>query len=63
MSMHTIGFTKFATIAAAALVAVAGFAIAGPLTPPVGGVGSTMKTLTEVEPRFAINGTNTPGAT
>lgn len=39
----------------------AGTAKAGPLTPPVGAVGSTMKTLAEVEPRIAINLTNTPG--
>ncbi len=47
-----------------ALVALAGFAaasMAGPLTPPSGPVTSTGKTLTEVEPRIAINATNTPG--
>ena len=36
-------------------------AIAGPLNPPSGAVGSTYKTLTEVEPRIAIDSTNTPG--
>ncbi|MFO0835554.1 MAG: right-handed parallel beta-helix repeat-containing protein [Phycisphaerales bacterium] len=36
-------------------------AIAGPLNPPGGAVSSTYKTLTEVEPRIAINSTNTPG--
>ena len=36
-------------------------ALAGPLTPPAGPVTSSMKTLTEVEPRIAINQTNTPG--
>lgn len=36
-------------------------AIAGPLTPAAGPVTSTMKTLTEVEPRIAINAANTPG--
>lgn len=35
--------------------------IAGPLTPAVGPVVSTNKTLAEVEPRIAINATNTPG--
>ncbi len=35
--------------------------IAGPLTPPAGPVAPTLKTLTEVEPRTAINATNTPG--
>ncbi len=34
---------------------------AGPLNPPSGAVGSTGKTLTEVEPRIAISATNTPG--
>lgn len=34
---------------------------AGPLNPPGGAVSSTYKTLTEVEPRIAINATNTPG--
>lgn len=34
---------------------------AGPLNPPPGPVTSTYKTLTEVEPRIAINATNTPG--
>ncbi|MCC6227880.1 MAG: right-handed parallel beta-helix repeat-containing protein [Phycisphaerales bacterium] len=34
---------------------------AGPLKPPGGAVSSTYKTLTEVEPRIAINSTNTPG--
>jgi len=35
--------------------------VAGPLNPPAGAVSSTYKTLTEVEPRIAINATNTPG--
>jgi parallel beta-helix repeat protein len=34
---------------------------AGPLDPPAGAVSSTLKTLAEVEPRIAINATNTPG--
>lgn len=34
---------------------------AGPLNPPAGPITSTYKTLTEVEPRIAINATNTPG--
>ncbi len=52
---------------AASLVSVvsglvlASAAFAGPLTPPAGPVASTYKTLTEVEPRVAINATNTPG--
>lgn len=36
-------------------------AFAGPINPPAGPVTSTMKTMTEVEPRIAINSTNTPG--
>lgn len=44
-----------------AISSFAGTSLAGPLNPPVGAVSSTMKTLTEVEPRIAINATNTPG--
>ena len=47
-----VGFTML--LAMASLVA-------GPLTPPAGPVTSTNKTLQEVEPRTAINLTNTPG--
>ncbi|MDP1663183.1 MAG: hypothetical protein Q8L55_14800 [Phycisphaerales bacterium] len=36
-------------------------AAAGPLNPPSGAVGSTGKTLTELEPRIAISAINTPG--
>lgn len=36
-------------------------ALAGPITPPPGPVAGTHKTLTEVEPRIAINAVNTPG--
>ncbi len=36
-------------------------AIAGPIDPPAGPVAPTYKTLTEVEPRIAINLTSTPG--
>ncbi len=36
-------------------------ALAGPITPPPGPVASTHKTLSEVEPRIALNSTNTPG--
>jgi len=49
-------------VASAALVAcTALLTVAGPLSPPVGPVASTYKTLTEVEPRIAINAANTPG--
>ncbi|MCK6475423.1 MAG: right-handed parallel beta-helix repeat-containing protein [Phycisphaerales bacterium] len=36
-------------------------AFAGPLDPPAGPVAPTYKTLGEVEPRVAVNATNTPG--
>lgn len=39
----------------------AAFALAGPINPPPGAVASTYKTLTEVEPRIAINAINTRG--
>lgn len=45
----------------AALLGSASILVAGPLAPPAGAVTSTMKTLAEVEPRTAINVTNTPG--
>lgn len=41
-------------------LAVAG-AIAGPLVPPAGPPSSTAKPLSDIEPRTAINATNTPG--
>lgn len=50
--LRTAGF--LALIGAAA-------AIGGPMDPPAGPVGSTYKTLAEVEPRIAINAANTPG--
>lgn len=59
MSRHTavsIG-SVLALIAGSAGV----LALAGPLDPPAGGVASTYKTLTEVEPRTIINQANTPG--
>jgi len=54
--------TRFALLASAIVVA-AGSAvlIAGPLDPPAGPVGSTLKTLAEVQPRTIVNQTNTPG--
>lgn len=36
-------------------------ALAGDLDPPAGPIAPTMKTLQEVEPRIAINASNTPG--
>ena len=44
-----------------ALLAVGSLVIGGGLNPPVGPVSPTMKTLDEVEPRIAVNATNTPG--
>jgi parallel beta-helix repeat protein len=38
-----------------------GPALAGPLNPPAGPVAPTNKPLAEIEPRIAINATNTPG--
>jgi hypothetical protein len=46
---------------AAGVSAFSAMAKAGPLNPPAGAVGSSGKTLTDVEPRTAINATNTPG--
>ncbi len=42
-------------------IVVAALVTAGPLDPPAGPVTPTYKTLTEVEPRIAINAVNTPG--
>ena len=38
-----------------------GLALAGDLDPPAGPITPTMKPLVEIEPRTAINATNTPG--
>lgn len=52
-------------VSAATMLATTGIFVysawAGPLTPPPGPVTGTYKTLSEVEPRTAISGTNTPG--
>lgn len=45
----------------AGVVGAALVAAAGPLDPPAGPVAPTHKTLSEVEPRIAINAANTPG--
>lgn len=50
-----------ATPTALLLALAAGVVHAGPLSPPAGPVGSTYKTMTDVEPRTAINAANTPG--
>ena len=63
MELHPLAVP--AGIASLSLLAVAGLIArsvsAGPLDPPAGTVNSTYKTLTEVEPRIAINAANTPG--
>jgi parallel beta-helix repeat protein len=48
-------------VAGFSALGVATLAIAGPLTPPATPITSTGKTLAEIEPRIAINATNTPG--
>jgi len=53
--------TTHAPLAAAGALCIGLTALAGPLNPPAGPVASTHKTLTEVEPRIAINAVNTPG--
>lgn len=49
------------SLAALALLIAGGILYAGPLNPPAGPITPTYKTLTEVEPRIAINAINTPG--
>jgi parallel beta-helix repeat protein len=44
-----------------ALLITSGVLSAGPLSPPAGPVTNTGKALAEVEPRTAVNATNTPG--
>jgi parallel beta-helix repeat protein len=53
-----VTITALSTVA---LFASAAFLIAGPIDPPAGPVAPSYKTLTEVEPRIAINDANTPG--
>ncbi len=52
---------RFPVITLTALVGLSTITAAGSLAPPAGPVAPTHKTLTEVEPRTAINATNTPG--
>lgn len=58
-SSLNLGTAALATVLAGGLGAA--WLSAGPLTPPTGPVAGTYKTLVEVEPRIAINETNTPG--
>src|SRR5262245_7841775 len=53
--------TRTSSIAVLTLVAAAGLLTAGPLNPPAGPVESTYQTLSEIEPRVAVNLANTPG--
>lgn len=58
--MITAHFCRFAS--ASLLVSlIAGIAAAGPLNPPPGAIQGTMKPLSDIEPRIAINASNTPG--
>ncbi|HVZ94688.1 MAG TPA: right-handed parallel beta-helix repeat-containing protein [Phycisphaerales bacterium] len=49
------------TVAGLAALIACGTALAGELDPPPGPVARSMKTLIDVEPRTAVNSTNTPG--
>ena len=49
------------TVSVVALFITGAVLYAGPLDPPAGPIESTNKTLAEIEPRIAINSTNTPG--
>ncbi|HEX8878025.1 MAG TPA: right-handed parallel beta-helix repeat-containing protein [Phycisphaerales bacterium] len=62
MHMHArlLKCRVFGAVVIAAVLAVR--VMAGPLSPPAGPVGASYKTLSEVEPRIAVNETNTPGA-
>jgi Right handed beta helix region len=53
--------TSILTGSGLAVLAAAALTIGGPLNPPSGPVASTYKTLSEVEPRIAVNAANTPG--
>lgn len=53
--------TRSFVLGCSASLLAAAFLFAGPLAPPAGPITSTYKTLSEVEPRVAINAVNTPG--
>lgn len=61
MSRGFLGGMAVGVVTASGFGLAGFFAFAGPLNPPSGAVASTYKTLSEVEPRIAINATNTPG--
>ncbi len=60
MSSHRAIFSCIGS-AVLSVLGLIGVCQAGPLAPPAGPVVSTNKTLIEVEPRIAIDATNTPG--
>lgn len=63
-SRHTFGSARRNTLmlfAGVGLLVSGAVLFAGPLDPPAGPVAGTGKALNEVEPRIAINSTNTPG--
>ena len=63
MTLRNRLFARFILpICAAILLTSAWIANAGDLNPPIGPVAPTHKTLTEVEPRIAVNAVNTPGS-
>ena len=59
MKHHILTYAS--TVLLVALLGVGVWSHAGDVNPPAGPVGATMKTLVEVEPRTAVNTTNTPG--
>src|SRR6185369_7398513 len=61
MSSNRRRVTFAGPVLVAAIVATVVWVNAGNLNPPAGPVASTMKTLSEVEPRIPINATTTPG--
>ncbi len=58
---RSVGVVCAATLLGSMVIGAALVSRAGPLDPPAGPVAGTYKTLAEVEPRVAINDTNTPG--
>lgn len=61
VAMNRASWIAVALSMGLSIVAITTLVTAGPLDPPTGTVTSTYKTLAEVEPRIAINSTNTPG--
>lgn len=59
--LHISNRRTVLSLSTLAALALAWAAIAGPINPPAGPIVSTAKPLSEVEPRTAINLTNTPG--